>query len=102
MSDYSRRDLRLQCNIKVFYDEKNGETKNISANGTFIKKDTQSQLHPIGSDIALSLDFPNERDFIEVKGMVVHHGNDDGMGIWFKKIDERKKEFIRKFITHPR
>jgi hypothetical protein len=31
-------------------------------------------------------------------GVVVHHGNEDGMGIWFKRIDERSKEFIRMFV----
>ena len=32
-------------------------------------------------------------------GEVMCHGVDkDGMGIWFKRIDDRAKEFIRMFV----
>jgi len=56
-------------------------------------------LSPIGSEIDFSFDFPITRRYLDVKGVVVHHGkDDDGIGIWFKKIDERNKEFIRRFI----
>ena len=49
--------------------------------------------------IDFSFDFPNTRRYIDIKGTAVHHGtNDDGMGVWFKKMDVRSKEFIRKFI----
>ena len=28
----------------------------------------------------------NTKDYIDIRGVVVHHGkNDDGMGIWFKR-----------------
>jgi hypothetical protein len=33
-----------------------------------------------------------------VDGAVYHGKNDEGKGIWFKNIDERNREFIRKFI----
>jgi len=32
-------------------------------------------------------------------GTVVHHVKNDGTGIWFKKIDERKEECIRKYLS---
>ncbi len=99
MPDHTRKDPRLKFEIKVFYDGVHGKTKDISVNGTFIKSSRQSQLQPIGSDISLSLDFPSVQYFIDVTGIVVHHGREDGIGIWFKKIDERKKEFIRKFLS---
>ena len=56
-------------------------------------------LLPIGSEIDFSFEFFNEDDYIDVTGEVVHHGtNDDGMGIWFKRIEDRDKEFIRGFM----
>jgi hypothetical protein len=59
------------------------------------------ELTLINSEIDFSFDFPNTTRYIDVKGAVIHHGeNDDGMGIWFKKIDERNKEFIRRFILY--
>jgi len=43
--------------------------------------------------------FPIQKGILDVKGVVVHHGkNNDGMGIWFMKIDKRNKELIRRFI----
>ena len=73
--------------------------KGILLNGTFIKRDEQSPLSPIGSEIDFSFDFPNNNRHIDVRGVFIHHGkNDEGMGIWFKKRDEGNKEFIRRFI----
>ena len=97
-----RRKPRLDIGITVIHDNKRRMTRDISLNGAFLKKDEwdkDMQLLPIGSEIDLSFDFPNTTKYIDVKGTVVHHGNNnDGMGIWFKKMDERNKEFIRQFI----
>ena len=101
MRDHIRKDPRLKLIIQVFYDGMQGKTKDISINGTFIKSGRQSNLQPVGSDISLTLEFPGARNLTGVTGTVVHHGREDGIGVWFKKIDERKKEFIRKFLlTH--
>ncbi len=97
MLEDKRQNPRLGFGITVIHNHKRGMTKDISLNGTFIKTDEQL-LSPIGSEISFSFDFLNTRSYIDVKGAVIHHGNNDGMGIWFKKIDERSKEFIRKFI----
>jgi len=97
-----RRNSRIGFGISVIHDGKRGMTRNISDNGTFIIMDEhpeQTPLLPVGSDVSFSIDFPTARRSIDVEGTVVHHGeNDDGMGIWFKRIDERSKEFIRMFI----
>ncbi len=97
-----RENPRLDFGIVVHYNHKHRMSKDISINGTFIKKeqwDKDMELAPIGSKINFSFDFPNTTRYIDVKAVVVHHGkNDDGMGIWFKKIEERNKEFIRRFI----
>jgi hypothetical protein len=38
---------------------------------------------------------------MKANGVVVHHGNNnDGIGISFKKIRERHREFIRRFISN--
>jgi len=77
-------------------------TKNISLNGAFIKRDKLNDelpLTPIVSEIDFSFDFITTRRYIDVAGKGIHHGkNDDSVEIWFKKIDERNKEFIKRFI----
>ncbi len=99
MPEDKRENTRLNLGITVFHDGDYGRTKDISIDGTFIKENKQSQLQPVGSEISLSFDFPSRVRYIKAKGVVVHHGkDDDGIGIWFKKIDERNKEFIRRFI----
>ncbi len=74
----------------------------ISEQGCFIRKDEQDKdmvLEPVGKEISFSLDIPTADDYINVTGTVVHHGdNEDGMGILFKRIDNRSKEFIKMFV----
>ena len=49
-------------------------------------------FHPVMSATGtFSLDFPIAEDYIEVEGTIVHHGNGDGMGIQFKKVDGKDK-----------
>ena len=102
MGTEKRRNPRIGFAITVIHDGKRRVTKDISADGTFIIMDEHTNhtpLSPIGSDVSFSLDFPTAKRHIDVEGAVVHHGkNEDGMGIWFKKIDERNKEFIKMFI----
>ena len=76
MQSEKRKNLRLDFGVVIIHNHKQGMTK----------------------DISFSFDFPNTDNYIDVEGTVIHHGNDDGMGIWFKKIDKRSKEFMRKFI----
>lgn len=97
-----RRNPRINFGISVIHDGKRGMTRDISDSGTFIIMDEnpeQTPLLPVGSDVSFSIDFPTAKGSIDVEGTVIHHGeNDDGMGIWFKRIEERNKEFIRMFI----
>lgn len=92
---------RLDFGILVYCNGRRGMTKDISANGTFVVKDEYpKQLAPLGSDVALSFDFPTTEDSIDTIGTVMHHGKDgEGMGIWFKRIDDRTKEFIKMFVS---
>ena len=101
MKEDKRTTPRLNIGIAVFYDGDYRRTKDISINGTFIKGNGQSRLQPVGSDISLSFDFPDRMRLMKANGVVVHHGNnsEDGMGISFKRIKERHKEFIKRFIS---
>jgi len=101
MKEDNRKNPRLNVGITIFYDGGYGRTKDISIDGTFIKGNGQSQLQPIGSDIFLSFDFPDRVGLIKANGVVIHHSNnnEDGMGIAFKRIRERHREFIRRFIS---
>ena len=98
-----RKNPRVDFGITVLLGGKCGKTKDISSTGTFIKKDEWDQnmkLSPISSEVDLSFVFPTSKEYIDVKGIVVHHGkNNEGVGIWFKKIEERNKEFIKQFIA---
>ena len=101
MQSEKRKNPRLDFGVVIIHNHKRGMAKDISTNGAFISRGErykQIPLLPIGEDISFSFDFPNTDNYIDVEGTVIHHGNDDGMGVWFKKIDERSKEFIRKFI----
>jgi len=103
MEQDKRKCKRLDCGITVRHDGKRGITRDISQGGTFIRTDhsnNQMPLFPVGADISFSLGFPTSKEHIAVKGVVVHHGkNGDGMGVYFRRIDESSKEFIRKFIS---
>ena len=61
-----RKNVRLTIGITVFYNGHFSRTKNISMDGTFIKRNKQTHLYPIGSDISLSFDFSN-RDLQKIE-----------------------------------
>jgi hypothetical protein len=96
-----RKNPRLDYGIAVFQNGIQSITKDISCNGAFINMEEQLLLTKIGTEISFSLDFPDAKKHIDIKGVIVHHGkNDDGMGIWFKKMEERSKSFIRNFVLN--
>ena len=98
-----RSNPRLDFGIVVHHNHNRRMTIDISEQGCFIRKDEQVKdmvLEPVGKEISFSLDIPTADDYIDITGTVMHHGtNDDGIGIWFKRIDERAKEFIRMFVS---
>lgn len=91
---------RLNIGVTVFCNGDYRRTRDLSINGLFIKRNDQSHLQPIGSEISLDFDFPSRVRLMPAKGIVMHHGtNDDGMGISLINIKERHKEFIKKFVA---
>jgi hypothetical protein len=100
MPEEKRNDPRMDFKIRVIHNGISGMTSDVSLNGTFIRRDEDIPLLPIGSNISFSLCFPNIKKHIDVKGLIVHHGNSkNGMGVWFKKTEERSKVFISRFIS---
>ena len=99
-----RSNQRIDFGILVHHNHKRRMTRDLSSEGCFIKKrswDRDMELLPIGSEIDLSFEFINTDDYIDVVGQVVHHGEEeDGLGIWFKRINERDMEFIRGFVRN--
>ena len=91
---------RLNIGVTVFCNGDYRRTRDLSINGLFIKRNDQSHLQPIGSEISLDFDFPSRVRLMPAKGIVMHHGtNDDGMGISLINIKERHKEFLKKFVA---
>jgi len=86
MPEDKRNDPRIDFKIMVIHNGNRGVTRDVSLNGAFIKRTEDIPLLPIGSDISFSFYFPNIKKHIDVKGLIVHHGNKkNGMGIWFNK-----------------
>lgn len=92
--------LKFGIIVKDKKHNKQGKTRNISADGCFIEKEGGFQeLLPIGSPIELILDLPNADKKIKVMGRVKHHGtHEDGMGIYFEAIDDQSISLIEEFI----
>jgi hypothetical protein len=62
-----------------------GFTRNVSAGGCFVEKSEDCNLLPIGSKVPLFLEIPGEYAYIEIDGIVKHHGKKkEGMGICFE------------------
>ena len=97
-----RSNPRLDWGILIHHNHHRRMTRDISERGCFIRKDERAKdmvLEPVGKEISFALDIPTADDYIYITGTIVHHGtNEDGMGIWFRRIDKRNKEFIRGFV----
>ena len=98
-----RSNPRLDFGILVHHNHNRRMTRDISEQGCFIIKDEQFKdmgLEPVGKELSFSLDIPTADNYIDITGTVMHHGtNEDGMGIAFKRIRVRHREFIRRFIS---
>ncbi len=91
---------RLNIGVTVFCNGDYRRTRDLSNHGVFIKRNEQSHLQPIGSEISMDFDFPSRVRLMPAKGIVRHHGiNDDGMGISLINIKERHKDFLKKFVA---
>jgi hypothetical protein len=97
-----RNNPHLYFGIVVIHNHQRRLTKDILLNSTFITRDERTRQMPllaISSEVEFSFGFPNTDDYTDVKGVVVHHcNNDERMGIWFKKIYARNKEFTKMFV----
>ena len=93
--------LKFDVIVKDTRHNRQGTARNISVDGCFIKKEGDfEELLPVGSPVDLLITLPNAEGRIHVSGIVKHHGTQkDGMGIFFKKIDEQSVKIIQEFIN---
>ena len=92
--------LKFDVVVKDTKHNRKGTARNISIDGCFIKKEGDFQeLLPVGSPVDLLITLPNAEERIHVSGIVKHHGTqEEGMGIFFEKIDEQSVAIIQEFI----
>ncbi len=57
-----------------------GFTRNVSADECFVEKSEDCNLLPIGSRVPLFLEIPSEYAYIEIQGIVKHHGKKKKVG----------------------
>ena len=78
-----------------------GFTRNVSAGGCFVEKSEDFNLLPIGSKVPLFLEIPGEYAYIEIDGIVKHHGKKkEGMGICFEPTNRGIQSLIDKFLQN--
>ena len=78
-----------------------GLTRNLSAGGCFIEKSVDCNLLPIGKTLPFFLEIPGDYAYIEIDGVVKHHGRgEDGMGICFDTTNRGIQSLIDQFLDN--
>ena len=78
-----------------------GFTRDVSVGGCFVKTSEDFSLLPIGSKVPLFLEIPGEYAYIEIDGIVKHHGkNKEGMGICFDTTSRGVQSLIDRFLQN--
>jgi len=78
-----------------------GFTRNLSVGGCFIEKSEEYTLLPIGSLISFALEIPGDYAYMEIAGVVRHHGKgEEGMGICFTTTNPGIQSLITQFIQN--
>ena len=96
-----RNHQRIELGIRIASKDNRigGFTKDISVGGCFIEKTEDFHLLPIGSTIPFFLEIPGEYAYMEIEGVVKHHGKGgDGMGICFDKMNCGVEALIDQFL----
>ena len=98
-----RKHQRVKIAIRVASKDNRfrGLTRNVSSGGCFIEKSSDFNLLPIGSKVPLFLEIPGEYAYIEIDGMVIHHGKEaDGMGVCFESTNRGVQSLIDQFLQN--
>ena len=98
-----RKHQRVKIEIRVASKDhcSRGFTRNVSVGGCFIKKSDDFNLLPIGSKVPLFLEIPGEYAYIEIDGVVKHHGEkEEGMGICFEATNRGTQSLIDRFLQN--
>ena len=98
-----RKHQRVELEVRIA-DKDNrisGVTKNISAGGCFVETSEDFHLLPIGSTIPLFLEIPGGHAYIEIDGVIKHHGQEgNGMGIQFETPQRGISSLIDQFLKN--
>ena len=98
-----RKYQRIELAIRIASKDNRirGSTRNLSVGGCFIEKSENFCLLPIGTRISFFLEIPGEYAYIEIDGVVRHHGKErDGMGICFETTNYGIKSLIDQFLRN--
>jgi len=98
-----RKHERVKIEIRVASKDhcSKGFTRDVSVGGCFIEKSDDFNLLPIGSKVPLFLEIPGEYAYIEINGVVKHHGKEEGgMGIYFESTNRGIQSLIDKFLQN--
>jgi len=96
-----RKQQRVEVEVRITAKDNriSGLTKNISRGGCFLKKSEDFHLLPIGSTIPFYIEIPGGYAYIEIDGVITHHGQEgDGMGIRFESAHRGIPSLIDQFL----
>lgn len=96
-----RNHKRVELGIRIASKDSliRGFTRDLSAGGCFIGKSEDFYLLPVGSKTSFFLEIPGEYAYVEIDGVVKHHGKEgDGMGICFESTNYGITYLIDQFI----
>jgi len=98
-----RKHQRVELEVRIA-DKDNrisGVTKNVSAGGCFVETSEDFHLLPIDSTLPLFLEIPGGYAYIEIDGVIKHHGHaGNGMGIQFKTAHPGIPSLIDQFLKN--
>ena len=98
-----RKHQRVKTEIRLASKDhcSRGFTRDVSVGGCFIVKSEDFNLLPIGNKVPLFLEIPGEYAYIEIDGIVKHHGkNKEGMGICFDTTSRGVQSLIDRFLQN--
>ncbi len=98
-----RNNQRVELRIRIASKDNHisGYTRNLSTGGCFIENSENFCFLPIGSKIPFYLEIPGDYAYMEIEGVVKHHGKEgDGMGIYFEATNYGIKSLIDHFLKN--
>jgi len=98
-----RNNQRVRIRIRVVSKDNRivGYTRDLSVGGCFIESSDDLCFLPIGSEIPFYLEIPGDYAYMEIDGIIKHHGKEnDGMGICFETTNNGIKSLMAHFMSN--